>query len=79
MSRRADDVAMLSCALSEAEVGVIERMKELAVVGSDANLVRIALWSLADHYGLEMGRGVFDLRTPGPGKQTAPNPRVRQH
>jgi hypothetical protein len=75
-------VVMLSCECSAAEREVLDRMKTAAAVGTDANLVRIALWSLADHLELEMGPGVFDLRGHGGrGRRRLrqPNPKIRQH
>lgn len=47
-------VSMLSCACTDIETAVIDEMKRAAGLTSDANLVRTALWSLADHLGVEM-------------------------
>jgi hypothetical protein len=74
-------VVMLSCECSAAERELLDQMKAAAGVGTDANLVRIALWSLADHLDLEMGPTVFDLRGHGgPGRRVRrrPNPKIRQ-
>jgi hypothetical protein len=76
MPRRGDYRSLLTCELSQVERDVLDEMKRLAGIGSDANLARIALWSLGDHLGLELPDGVFDLRL-GSGAW-ARNPRVRQ-
>lgn len=56
-------------------------MKIAAGVASDANLVRIALWSLGDHLGVDMPNGVFDLRERKGWiyARKRANPKVRQH
>jgi hypothetical protein len=77
----ASRVVMLSCECTGAERDVLDQMKAAAGVGTDANLVRIALWSLADHLDLPMGPGVFDLRgIGGPGRRVRrrANPKIRQ-
>jgi hypothetical protein len=81
MSRRPTDAMTLSCPLTEVDRAVIEEMKRAAGVSSDANLARIALWSLADHLDLPMPNTVFDLCLPcGNGQMKAQrNPKVRQH
>ena len=52
------------------------------------NIIRTALWSLADHMGYDPPPGVFDLHlTPPPGRKrgtmrgthSVPCPRIRQH
>lgn len=53
---------MLSCACSAEEMACVDEMKVLAGVASDANLVRIALWNLADHLDMNPPNTVFDLR-----------------
>ena len=82
MSRpHAHRVVMLSCECSAAEREVLDRMKTAAHVETDANLVRIALWSLADHLEVAMGPSEFDLRgQSGHGRvRRRPNPKIRQH
>lgn len=92
MPRRADDCTMLCCACTEAEAAVVAAMKVAGGIDSDANLVRVALWSLADHMGLDMPNGVFDLRShafspaaraarqaAGAKSRRRPNPKIRQH
>jgi hypothetical protein len=56
---------ILCCELSDAERLMIHRMKQACRIDRDTNLVRTALWSLADEMGLEVPPGVFDLRTHG--------------
>jgi hypothetical protein len=92
----ANRVVMLSCECSAAEREVLDRMKTAVMEwdpndmcrdlskrkGTDANLVRIALWSLADYLEVEMGPTVFDLRGHGGrGRRRLrmPNPKIRQH
>lgn len=82
--RRQDDESTISVALTTADAAIVDQMKVAAGVASDANLMRVALWSLADHMGLEMPNGVFDLRNyvgnknqPKKEKNT-PNPKVKQ-
>jgi hypothetical protein len=79
----ANRVVMLSCECSADEREVLDRMKTAVLVKTDANLVRIALWSLADHLELEMGPSVFDLRKqtqsgPRDRVRRTPNPKIRQ-
>jgi hypothetical protein len=87
--RRHDDTNTISVALSPSEAVVVDRMKEAGGIGSDANLMRVALWSLADHMGVDMPNGVFDLRQHiGNSKrrnlkkkkvqEDIPNPQVKQ-
>jgi len=64
----------VSCELSKADRGVLDEMKVKAGVASDANLARVALWSLADHLGIDMADGVFDLRRA----QKQRNPKISQ-
>lgn len=91
MARRTDDV-LVSVACDDAELAVLDEMRRSGAVDSNANLMRIALWSLADHLGLNVPSGVFDLRPWGGhvprtgrtavGKSTykrKPNPKIRQH
>jgi hypothetical protein len=69
MSRRTTDVGVLSCACSHDEMACVDEMKLRAAVVSDADLVRVALWNLADHLQLDPVNGVFDLR-PNLGSST---------
>lgn len=63
---------------------MLGEMMRAGGITSDANLVRVALWSLADHMGLDVPNGVFDLRqyvgSAGQPRvaRTTPNPKVRQ-
>jgi hypothetical protein len=71
----------LTCELSPKEHQLVDQMKQACGVASDANLARVALWSLADHLDLPMPNGVFDLREHGgQNKKVArsPNPKIRQ-
>jgi hypothetical protein len=77
MARQPNTASVLTCECSPEEREALDEMKRLASVGSDANLVRIALWSLADHLGVEMPDGVFDLRL-GQGGWWARNPKLKQ-
>lgn len=52
---------MISCAFDTREALAIAEMKRAGGVDSDANLVRIALWSLADHMGLDLPLGVLGI------------------
>jgi hypothetical protein len=80
MSRRKDD-ALLCCAASPEEAECCRQMREAGGINSDANLIRVALWSLADHMMIDVPSGIFDMRfTPGPdgNTQTKPNPKIKQ-
>src|SRR5688572_28228722 len=80
MPPRSDRASSAFVELSRDERAILDRMKVLAGVATDPNLLRIALWSLADHYDLEMPSGVFDLReSSGHWTRTKRNPRIRQH
>lgn len=61
MPRRPGDI-LLMCALTAEERAACDTMKAQCAIGSDANLVRIALWSLADEWDLTLGPGAFDCR-----------------
>jgi hypothetical protein len=80
MPRRVDDCTTLTCACTALETDVLGQMRAAGGVTSDANLVRIALWSLADHMGLDVPNGAFDLRhyAGGAPPVRVPNPKVRQ-
>ncbi len=75
---------MLSCECTLDERAILDLMKVKAGVDTDANLVRTAIWSLADHLMIPMGRGVFDLRSYGGvrgtprGSSKRPNPKIDQ-
>jgi len=84
MPRRADDVSSITVACTGLEQDVISTMMAASGCGSACNLVRIALWSLADHMGLDVPNHAFDMRLyhgsrgrPG-AVRTKPNPKVRQ-
>ena len=62
MPRRQSDTAMLSCACSRDEREAIDQMKAAAGLGSDADLVRTALWNFSEHLEMDFPMGVFDLR-----------------
>lgn len=62
MARRDEDVKTLTVPATKDEAAVIDEMKIAAAVVTDADLVRVALWNLADHLDIEMPNGVFDLR-----------------
>lgn len=89
MPRRTDDI-LVSVAMSDQELAVLAEMRRSGSVDSDANLIRIALWSLADHLDLDVPLGVFDLRNHGGSlaqrpngprttPKTRPNPHISQH
>ena len=74
--------------MDQPETEILGRMMSATGATSEANLLRIALWSLADHLDIGMPNGVFDLRQWGGHVSTQPkkpktvrvrNPRIRQH
>lgn len=84
MSRRSDEVTIVfQCSRAEAEL--LDQMR--GTTATRPNIVRVALWSLADHMGIDPAPGVFDLRdkeraTRGPRKYISKrkaNPRISQH
>lgn len=64
MPRRKSDTRMLSVPCSAEEAEAIAEMKALCGLGSDADLVRTALWNLSEHLdmNIDLRLGVFDLR-----------------
>ena len=64
MPRPADFARMLNCNVNDAELRAIATMKLRIGKGylSDGNLIRMALWSLADELRVLTAPGVFDLR-----------------
>lgn len=62
MPRRPDDVRMISCACDALEADVVDEMKRVCGLTTDANLVRTALWNFIDHLGLDAPNEAFDLR-----------------
>lgn len=80
MPPRADRVNAAYVELSCDERAAMDRMRAACAATSDPNLIRIALWSLADHLELEMPNGVFDLREHrGYTAVHVKNPKIRQH
>jgi hypothetical protein len=64
------------CAMTADERAVLDAMLRATGCSSYANLVRTALWSLADHLDIEMPDGVFDLHDIGRPRRR--NPQIRQ-
>jgi len=62
MTRRTTSCGMVSFDISHEERQALDHLKQLADVNSDANLARVALWSLADELGVDLPNGVFDRR-----------------
>ncbi len=82
--RRAND-HVTYFAQDDAERVAFTRLADAVGATSGANVIRIALWSLADHAGVDMPDGVWDLRTHdkvgvprGATPPRVPNPRIRQ-
>lgn len=64
MPRRKSDVHMLNCPVTADEHAVVDEMRRRGAVDSDANLIRIALWSLANEWGdIGVPNGCFDCRS----------------
>lgn len=61
MARRPTD-ALVSVACSPDELQILAELRAAGGFTSDANAIRSALWSLADHYEIAMPNGVFDQR-----------------
>ncbi len=84
MPRRQDDVSSITVACTGLESDLVSEMMRASGCGSACNLIRVALWSLADHMGLDVPNGAFDLRTyqGSTGRirepRVQPNPKVRQ-
>ncbi len=83
--RRDDDIT-IAFALSPEEAVILDCMAGSEHV-SRCNVIRTALWSLADHMGIDPPLGVFDMRqTPKElpptqrkrARVTQPNQRIRQ-
>jgi hypothetical protein len=76
--RRADSAGKVDLDVSEAERQVIGILQAKGGLISIANVIRSALWSMADEMGVEMEPGVFDQRfhqiilPPGPRHSTKP-------
>jgi hypothetical protein len=78
MARRAGEL-VLQVAIDATERAVIDEIRRAGGLDSDANAVRTALWSLADHMQLDVPNGAFDLRHPsGNHRPKNPNPKIRQ-
>jgi len=67
----------LSVPFSGDELAVLREMQRATSCASHANLVRTALWSLADYLGVELPPGVFDLRENRCGGRRTRNPKIR--
>jgi hypothetical protein len=66
---------MLTVTCTSVEADVIDEMKRLCGLATDADLVRTALWSFADFLELDPPATVFDLRPRGhQSKRTATRP-----
>ena len=66
MSRRQRDIRTLACPLTVRERRMVDDLKAVAGLGSDANLVRTALYALARHLDLEgLTPRDFGLRSAG--------------
>jgi len=61
MARRPADM-LVSVACSPGELQILAELRAKGGFTSDANAIRSALWSLADHYEMDMQDGVFDQR-----------------
>jgi hypothetical protein len=78
MARRPGEL-VLQVALDATERAVIDEIRRAGGLDSDANAVRAALWSLADHMQLDVPNGAFDLRNPsGHPRPKKPNPKIKQ-
>jgi len=67
----------LSVAFSVDEVAVLHAMQRATGCASHANLVRTALWSLAEFLRVDLPSGVFDLRENRDGGRRTRNPKIR--
>ncbi len=63
MARRADDT-LVSCSMDWNELAVLAEIRRAGGITSDANVIRTALWSLAEEMQIDMPNGVFDQRRP---------------
>lgn len=61
MSRRKSDVT-LHCLLTTDEADFAALMMAQTGIGSDSNLVRLALWHLAKHLDVRIGNEIFKMR-----------------
>jgi len=52
----------VTCQCDPQETDVIGQMRAASGATSDANLIRVALWSLANQLGIEMSSDVFAVR-----------------
>lgn len=69
MSRR--HAQPLCVHLSAVERDVVEEMKAMTGLASDANLARLALWHLAKHLDLRIGAETFRTRSETRTRRTA--------
>lgn len=66
MSRNDTDIAIATCPLTVRERLIVDEMKAIAGLGSDANLVRAALFCFARQLHVEHVHYTdFGLRAPG--------------
>jgi hypothetical protein len=70
MGRRETDSVVTACPLSVRERLLLDEMKRIVGVSSDANLVRAALWFYARHLDVDVYVGDFSLRDPGQSRKT---------
>jgi hypothetical protein len=64
VTRRDDDTNLLTT-VSPEERDVCDELKRLALLDTDANLLRLALWHLARWYELALPDEIFALRVRG--------------
>jgi hypothetical protein len=78
MTRRKDDDDLVCVGVSRTERITLDAMRRAAGATSDANLLRIALWSLAEHLEVAMTNDVFEQRDyRGRHHIRRPNPKIR--
>jgi hypothetical protein len=70
MSRRETDIVTTVCSLSVRERLILDDMKRILGLASDANLIRSSLWFYARHLDLPVQVGDFGLRMPGRSRRT---------
>lgn len=70
VARRETDTVVTACPLSVRERLLLDDMKRIVGVTSDANLVRSAIWFYARHLDIEVYAGDFGLRDPGRSRKT---------
>lgn len=70
MSRRGGD-APICCHLSVVERDVVDAMKAMTGIASDADLTRLGLWHLARHLDVPIGARTFAPRRQKSHRRTA--------